>query len=131
MAALSLNHETEAVLTAALLDQLKRVCTERDIGFRLLDIPSLDDLDGNIPRKYLARIDDDIVDIRPTLKRRMQTEKVYWTRSHDHWTPGGHDIAARALLKSLLPELKRALRRSDAGRPRDRAAGVVTTRAAR
>ncbi len=101
----SLSHESEARLTAALLDIIKQTSEESGATFCLLDIPNNYNK-SNLPREYLAYVkEEDIIDIRPVFEQHMVTQKLYWTQSDGHWTPAGHKIAAEMLaawVKTLL-----------------------------
>jgi len=100
-AAASLDTQDEERLTATLLDEVKRKCLARGIGFCVLDIPS-EYNKSNLPRAFLEVVTpDDIVDLRPAFHERMKTTKLYWTRSDGHWTPTGHEIAADALARHI------------------------------
>ncbi len=93
-----LDGDGEQRLTGALLDEIKRTCTERGVGFCLLDIPDAHRIESNLPLAYMHGVsEEDVVDVRPALKARLPKEEVYWRRSDGHWTPAGHEIAANAL----------------------------------
>lgn len=107
LAAQSRPHIQEWRLTAALVDEIKRTCMERGIGFCLLSIPSARNSTYFLSTVKLCETvaPDDIIDVRPAFDRIWNDEVVYWRRSHNHWTPIGHGIAARALLDHIRPVL--------------------------
>lgn len=91
----------EERLTAALLDEIKRVCAERNIDFVVLDIPS-DNYVSNLPAGFLTRVaPEEIVDLRVPFKDHVPERLLYWARSDGHWTPMGHQVAAQALLERI------------------------------
>ena len=97
-----------ARLGARLLDQIKEECTQRGVGFVLLDIPSHRLHESNLPTQFLARITPgEIVRTCPALQGEGPGAYLYRRRGHSHWTPAGHRIAAELLRNQLVGLLDR------------------------
>ena len=91
-----------ARLGARLLDSIKDECSQRGIGFALLDIPGADLESSNLPAHYLAKIGPEGI-VRPVsaLRDEGANAYLYRRRGHSHWTPRGHEIAARLLADKI------------------------------
>lgn len=98
----------EAVLTARLLDQIKRECASRGIALAILDIPDHLYAESNLPASELREVrDDEIVRTLPALREAALASDPYRRRGHFHWTPAGHRVGARLLAEHLEPLLRR------------------------
>ncbi len=91
-------------LTVALLKEIKRVSQARGAAFLILDIPvrvSRTKFTSDFP--VLGKEDAGVFDIVSPIKK-LETargEKVYWERSHGHFTPLGCDLVGQALAQHI------------------------------
>ena len=92
-----------AQLEARLLDEMKKLCAQRGIGFLVLDIPSYSLEESWLPVSLLEHVaSDEIVDVAPRLRAEGADAYLYRRRGHFHWTPRAHEIAAQLLADRLM-----------------------------
>ncbi len=91
-------------LTIALLKEIKRVSQAHGAAFLILDIPyntSRTEFASDFPA--LGKEDAGVFDIVSPIKK-LETangRKVYWERSHKHFTPLGCDLVGQALAQHI------------------------------
>jgi len=90
----------EKGLTVALLNEIKKVCTDNNSNFMILDIPSRKtrtEFFSRIPIEY-NNTDNPYKVVSPIAAfKEAKGEKLYWERSHGHFTPFGCQIVGTVL----------------------------------
>jgi hypothetical protein len=105
------------------LDGIAAVCRERRIPLLLVLLPRRMEVAGGglesrvgawmtrgarrMHASVAARGGLPVVDVTPALRKASASESVFLTRD-PHWTPAGHDAAARAMLDACLDLLRAA-----------------------
>jgi hypothetical protein len=115
--------EYRAQLAAALLKEIQQVCHDHGAAFMILDVPlrlSRTRFRSTFPRETFAKslpfhVYDPIPDFAAYLG-----EKLYWERSHGHFTPLGCQIVGEGLARMILD---RGLLQDPTNAPAERAAG--------
>jgi hypothetical protein len=98
-----------AQLAAALLDQLKRVVTQRGKTICIIDIPEKTNR-SHLPREFFQGVtEEEVIDLRPSFEKAMKTRLIYWQKSDGHWTPEGHKIAAKLLVEKIAERYRQVM----------------------
>lgn len=120
--------------TRAAVQEMRDLCRERNIpligclmpdNVQLLSAEVFDELDYDKPQRILHKLLRDLevpfLDLLPVFQRVNDPSTLYFSMDK-HWSPKGHDVAARALAERLL-DSSEVLARLNADSPEMASAG--------